>query len=157
MRGTHLIVGVGHGPQRFVVVRHGLCGRCRGSPIVAGITTSIVIDCVSDFLACSTVIGEVACGLAFDAKEFADRGTWSRFSLFNIALRGATNASGTMNTSNVCGRCMTTRVGTRRAARRERDRLIGIVRPDDLGCVLQCAVGSDGIPVRCKRRHCAAK
>jgi hypothetical protein len=61
MRGTHLIVGVGHGPQRFVVVRHGLCGRCRGSPIVAGITTSIVIDCVSDFLACSTVIGEVAC------------------------------------------------------------------------------------------------
>ena len=156
----YLVVSIGHGLQHLIVVRHRLSRwwQWRWSPIIA----RIVADHSGDALACGTTSREVICSLAFDAWDLQGNGAGSQFSLvvcFKIALTWANGLSGpTQSLSGNCGGwCMHTRRSVsvvRVGTWGEWNSFICIIRRDDLGCILQCAIRSNSITeIRGDRRH----
>ena len=156
----YLVVGIGHGLQHLIVIRCRLSRWWwwRWSPIIARIVT----DHSGDALVCGTTSREVVCSLVFDAWDLQGNGAGSRFSLivrFEIALTWANGPSGpTQSLSSNCGGwCMRTRRSVsvvRVGAWGEWNSFICIIRPDDLRCVLQCAIRSNSITkIRGNGRH----
>ena len=66
------------------------------------------------------------------------------------------NTSCPVCTTNHCGWCWPGGgAGARGNTWGEQNWLICVIRPDNLGCILQGAIWLDSIPkLRCKRRHC---